>query len=135
MKKPSNPILLFDGVCNFCDSTVQLILKYDEAEQFQFAALQSDAGQELLKEYQLPLENFDSLVVIEENRYYLKSSAALKIAKYLSGFWKLFYVFILIPRPLRDFLYGIIAKNRYKWFGRKESCRIPAPKERKRFLN
>ncbi|MFY4775456.1 thiol-disulfide oxidoreductase DCC family protein [Metabacillus sp. RGM 3146] len=135
MKKSSKPILLFDGVCNFCDSTVQLILKYDNKEEFQFAALQSDAGQHLLKEHKLPLKNFDSLVVIEENCCYLKSSAALRIIKNLSGFWKLLYVFIIIPRPIRDFFYGIIAKNRYKWFGQKESCRIPSPEERKRFLD
>lgn len=135
MDKSTHPVLLFDGVCHFCDSAVQFVLKMDKKEEFLFAPLQSEHGQQLLKEAGLPPDYCDSLVLAENGRYYAKSDGVLRIAKRLPGMWKLLYAYKIIPRPLRDAVYDIVAQNRYKWFGKKESCRIPLPHERKRFLN
>lgn len=126
-------VILFDGECNFCDHSVQFIIKRDPQAVFHFASLQSEAGQELLKGFDVP-EELDSFVLVEGNRFYAKSSAALRVCKQLTGFWKLFYGLLIVPRPLRDFVYNIVAKNRYKWFGKKDSCMLPSPDVRKRFL-
>ncbi|CDQ38156.1 MULTISPECIES: thiol-disulfide oxidoreductase DCC family protein [Virgibacillus] len=126
-------IILFDGVCNFCDQSVQFILKRDKQEQFNFASIQGDAGQELLKINHVPTD-INSFILIDGHHTYFKSTAALKICKELKGAWKLLYGFIIVPRPIRDFLYGIIANHRYKWFGHKQSCTLPSPETRKRFL-
>ena len=126
-------IILFDGDCNFCDQSVQFIIKRDPQGLFKFASLQSEIGKKLLNKYNTP-SDLDSFVLIEGNHCYFKSSAALRICKNLKGVWKLLYVLLVVPKPLRDFFYGIIAENRYKWFGIKESCMLPSPEERKRFL-
>lgn len=126
-------IILFDGVCNFCNWNVLFIIKHDPAAKFKFAALQSPAGQKLVKDFQIINEG-DSLIFIDNEKYDVQSTAVLKICKNLSFFWKFFYIFIIIPRPLRDFVYKVIATNRYKWFGKKDSCLIPSPDMRKRFL-
>lgn len=126
-------IILFDGDCNFCDQSVQFIIKRDPQGLFKFASLQSEIGKKLLNKYNTP-SDLDSFVLIEGNHCYFKSSAALRICKNLKGMWKLLYVLLVVPKPLRDFFYGIIAENRYKWFGIKESCMLPSPEERKRFL-
>lgn len=126
-------VILFDGECHFCDSSVQFIIKRDQHAQFSFASLQSDIGQKLLAEYQLS-DNLDSMVLIEEGKAFIKSTAALRIAKHLDGLRKWSYILILIPSFIRDSFYQIIAKNRYKWFGRKATCQIPTPEVRKRFL-
>lgn len=126
-------IILFDGVCNFCDLSVQFIIKRDPAGNFQFASLQSEISQSLLKEHEVP-ENADSVVLIENGRYYLKSSAALRICRDLSGLWRLIYILIIVPKPIRDFCYDILARNRYKWFGKKDHCKVPSPEVRNRFL-
>lgn len=131
--KVLNPIILFDGECNFCDKSVQFIIKRDPNGYFKFASLQSEIGEELLKKYQVP-SSIDSIILIQNDQYYIKSSAALRICKYLKGPWKLFSTLIIVPRPIRNFFYGIIAKNRYKWFGKQESCMLPTPEQRKRFL-
>ncbi len=128
-----HPVILFDGVCNFCDASVQFILKRDPNEIFRFASLQSDAGQELLRKYKVP-DDVDSMILIENEKVYFKSSAALRISRHLQGVWKLFYAFIILPAPIRNAMYDLIAKNRYKWFGQKESCMLPPPNVRKRFL-
>jgi predicted DCC family thiol-disulfide oxidoreductase YuxK len=128
-----NGIILFDGVCNFCESSVQFIIKRDPKGHFHFASLQSDVGQKLLKEFNAP-EGIDSIILIENGQTFVKSSAALRISKQLSGFWKLFYSLRIIPVGIRDYMYDIIAKNRYKWFGKKESCMLPSDDIRKRFL-
>jgi predicted DCC family thiol-disulfide oxidoreductase YuxK len=127
-------IILFDGVCNFCDSSVQFILNRDKKEVFSFAALANDTGKELLSRYGLP-ENIESMVLIDCGKIYLKSSAALRIASRLKGAWKLAAVLLIVPRPFRDFFYDQIAKRRYQWFGEKTSCPIPPPEVRKRFLS
>ncbi|HLR41454.1 MAG TPA: thiol-disulfide oxidoreductase DCC family protein [Virgibacillus sp.] len=128
-----NGIVLFDGECNFCDKSVQFILKRDAKQHFKFASLQSEIGQDLLENFKVPLD-VDSFLLIENRRYYTKSSAAFRVCKHLSGFWKLLYIAIFIPKPIRDVVYNYIAKNRYTWFGKKQSCRLPTPNERKQFL-
>lgn len=127
-------IVLFDGDCNFCDTSVQFIIKRDPYAYFQFASLQSEKGQDFVKQYHIP-ETVDSLVLIENHKAYTQSTAALRIAKKLDGLWHLLFLCILIPRPIRDGVYNYIAQNRYRWFGKKEdTCAIPSPEMRKRFL-
>ncbi|MCX6188833.1 MAG: thiol-disulfide oxidoreductase DCC family protein [Bacteroidetes bacterium] len=127
-------LLLFDGVCNLCNHTVQFIIKRDKGAKFKFAALQSDIGQALLKKYDLPLKDFESFVLIRKGNYYQRSSAALQVAKVLGWPWRLFYIFILIPKFIRDFFYNIISNSRYNVFGRQDSCMIPSPELKERFL-
>lgn len=127
-------IILFDGVCNFCNWNVQFIMKHDPHHKFLFASLQSDVGLQLLNEYKVSSKE-DSLILINYHRYYTQSTAALKIARHLNGIFPLLYIFILIPRPIRNFLYRIIANNRYKWFGKRTNCKVPTPQEKKRFLS
>ncbi|MGA3598708.1 thiol-disulfide oxidoreductase DCC family protein [Lysinibacillus agricola] len=126
-------IILFDGVCNFCDSSVQFIIKHDQGAYFQFASIQSDAGQALLAQYEVP-ENIDSVILFEHGNTYFESTAALKICRRLDSFWPVCYVFILIPSCIRNMMYRIFAKNRYRLFGQKEMCLLPTPSQRKRFL-
>ncbi|AVQ98217.1 thiol-disulfide oxidoreductase [Oceanobacillus iheyensis] len=126
-------LILFDGVCNFCDRSVQFVMKRDPEAKFTFASLQSGAG-ERVKEYYKIDPSLDSMILIEEGTYYTKSTAALKICKNLKGLWKVFSVLLVIPKPIRDFFYNIVARNRYKWFGKRESCKLPSPEERSRFL-
>jgi len=126
-------IILFDGECNFCDQSVQFIIKKDHRGHFKFASLQSEIGKKLLDNNNVP-SDIDSFVLIEDNHGYYKSSAAIHVCKNLKGAWKLLYFLIIIPKPLRDFCYEIVAKNRYKWFGTKASCMVPSPEQRKRFL-
>ena len=128
-------IILFDGVCNLCNKSVQFVLKHDRLKTFMFASLQSAAGQALLQQYNLPLQGFDSFVLIQDEKVYLKSTAALKVAKQLNGPVQLLYGFIIIPAVIRNSVYNLIAKNRYKWFGKKDSCMIPTNALKARFLN
>ncbi|KMY53369.1 thiol-disulfide oxidoreductase [Bacillus sp. FJAT-27231] len=128
-----HPVVLFDGECNFCDSSVQFIIKNDPKGMFHFASLQSDTGQELLKKHHVP-SDIDSMILIEGDKVYYKSAAALRICRHLKGAWKLLYAFIIVPRPIRNIAYDFIAKNRYKWFGKKESCMLPSLSVRARFI-
>ncbi|MCY7290769.1 MAG: thiol-disulfide oxidoreductase DCC family protein [Ferruginibacter sp.] len=130
-----HPVILFDGVCNLCNGAVQFVIKRDNKKQFMFASLQSEAGQHLLKKFQLPLQSFDSFVLIQNEKAYFKSTAALMIAKQLSGITKILYGFIIVPAFVRNAVYNFIAKNRYKWFGKKDNCIIPTPALTARFLN
>ena len=129
-----HPVLLFDGVCNLCNGWVQLVIRNDPEGRFRFAALQSEKGQELLKQYGLPHEQFTTLVLIENGKVYTRSSAALRIAKQLNGAWPLLYAFIAVPAFLRDGVYNLVAGNRYAWFGKQESCMLPTPELKARFL-
>jgi len=115
-------ILLFDGFCNLCSRLVNFIIKRDKKSKFLFISLQSASGQSLLKKFGLSTDDFDSVVYIRSDKYFLKSSAILHILKELGGIWKLFFIFIIIPNFIRDFIYKIIAKTRYKIFGRHDSC-------------
>jgi len=127
-------IILFDGVCNLCNGLIRFIIKRDKRRKFKFASLQSLEGQQWLKQFGLVKDEFESFVLISHNEYYLKSTGALKMLRELGGFWKAFYVFILIPRPGRDFLYDLIAKSRYKVFGKRDRCMLPTPELKERFL-
>ncbi len=122
-----SPIILFDGICNLCNGSVQYVVKHDSKQLFRFASLQSDTGQILLKKYNLPENNFNSFVLIQNDRAYIKSTAALMVAKKLDGFVKVLYAFIIVPPFIRNGVYNLIAKNRYKWFGKRASCMIPTP--------
>ncbi len=132
---PANPIVLFDGVCNLCNSFVQFIIKRDKKKQFLFASLQSSRGQKLLKQHNLPTGFIDSFVLIHNDKAYTKSGGALQVAKLLGGFYSIFHVFIIVPRFIRDAVYNLIGRNRYKWFGKRESCTIPTLELKARFLN
>jgi predicted DCC family thiol-disulfide oxidoreductase YuxK len=127
-------IILFDGVCNLCNQSVQFILKKDPEGVFKFASLQSESGQKLLKRLGLPYD-LNSFVLIEGNKAFLKSSAALHVCVQLNGFWRFMGIFLVIPPFIRDYFYNILAKNRYKWFGKRESCMLPAPQWKSRFLD
>ncbi len=129
-----HPIILFDGVCNLCNGAVQYVIKHDPEKQFRFASLQSEAGQQLLEAKQLSTTDFASFVLIENGELYSKSTAALKVAKRLSGAVKILGIFIVIPAIIRDAVYNLIARNRYKWFGKKEECMMPTPELQSRFL-
>jgi predicted DCC family thiol-disulfide oxidoreductase YuxK len=128
-------VILFDGVCNLCNRGVQSIIKKDTKKQFRFASLQGKTGQALLRQFNLPVTDLNSFVLIEGDKAYIKSTAALRIAKLAGGFWKILYGFIIVPRFIRDGVYNIIARNRYKWFGRREECMIPTPELKERFLD
>lgn len=127
-------IILFDGVCNFCNSSVQFIIKRDTKGLFKFSSLQSPIGEQLLDENKIPI-NLDSFIYLEGDKVYDRSTAVLKVCKGLKGLWKLLYVFIVVPKPIRDMVYSYFAKNRYKWFGKRDACMIPTPEQRERFLD
>ncbi len=131
----SKKIVLFDGVCNLCSNSVQFILKRDRKKQFLYGSLQGEFGQAMLKKYQLPATDFNSFMLIEGEKLYTKSSGALRMLKHLGGGWSLLYVFIIIPKFIRDGIYNWIAKNRYKWFGKKNECWLPRPEWKARFLD
>jgi len=134
MRNNQTQIILFDGVCNLCNSMVQFTIKRDPNEKFKFASLQSESGQALLQKFGLSTRDFHSFVFISGDKYFLRSSAALHVLKELGGIWKVMYIFILIPRPLRDLFYRIIAGNRYSLFGKSDTCMIPTPELQQRFL-
>ncbi len=127
-------IILFDGVCNLCNGTVQFLIKRDPKAKFKFASLQSEEGQALLRDFDLSTSDFDTFVYINEGKYYLKSSAALHVLKELGGIWKSFYAFIIVPKKARDFLYNFVVRNRYNWFGERDSCMVPTSELKDRFL-
>lgn len=127
-------VILFDGECNFCDAIVQFMIKRDKKALYRFASIQSDVGQQIIKQCNAPT-NIDSFMLIEGHNCFYKSTAALRVCKNLNGLWKLFYCLLIIPKRARDYLYHIVAKNRYKWFGKKDSCMLPSPEIKKRFLS
>jgi predicted DCC family thiol-disulfide oxidoreductase YuxK len=128
-------IVLFDGVCNLCSSSVQFILKRDKKEQFLFGSLQGNYGQEVLKKYGMPQNEFNSFMLLEGDRLYTKSSGALRMLRHLGGAWSLVYAFIILPKFIRDAVYNFAATNRYRWFGKKEECWLPKPEWKKKFLD
>ena len=129
-----HPIILFDGVCNFCNSAVNFTLKRNTKAEIRFAPMQSEAGQKLLQQYNLPADDMESFVFIENGVAYKQSTAALKVCRHLRGLWPMCYVFMIVPKFIRDGIYNWIAKNRYKWFGVKQACMIPTPEVKSRFL-
>ena len=136
MNLPENKqIILFDGVCNFCDASVQFVIKHDKKDIFRFVALQSDLGQDIIKHIGIQNKNIDSVILyVPGIAYYYKSNAALEIAKNLGGFFHFGTIFRIIPTAVRNVLYDYIAKNRYEWYGKKESCMIPTPELKAKFL-
>ena len=128
-------IILFDGVCNLCNGAVQFVIKRDNKNRFVFASLQSGEGIEILKEYNLPSNKMASFILVDNGKVYDKSTAALRVLKNLKGLWRAFYIFIIVPKFIRDGVYDWIAKHRYQWFGRKDECMIPTPELKAKFLN
>lgn len=129
------PIILFDGVCNFCNSAVNFIIRRNKNASLLFAAMQSQAGQKILQQFGLPVNDMQSFVLIENGKAYKQSTAALRICRHLSGLWPLCYGFFIVPAFIRNAVYNWIAKNRYKWFGKQQQCMIPTPEVKARFLN
>jgi len=127
-------IVLFDGVCNFCNHSIQFIIKRDKKGYFKFGALQSEEGKALLQQHGLSPEALDTIVLVEDGKAYSYSTAPLRIVKKLTFPWPIFYVFILVPIFIRNPIYKWISRNRYKWFGKQESCMLPTPEIRSRFL-
>ena len=128
-------IILFDGVCNLCNASVNFVIKHDKKAQFLFASFQSDAAKEIMLHFNLKNLNLDSIVLIEGGKIYEKSTAILRIIRLLDGGFKLLYFFRVIPKSIRDWLYNAIAKNRYRLFGKRESCVIPSLDLKNRFLD
>lgn len=127
-------IIFFDGVCNLCNNSVLFIIKRDKDKRFLYASLQSDAARDILLQFKIKNYDLDSIILLENGKLYQKSTAILKVAKQLNRLWRLNYVFILIPKFIRDFIYDIIAQNRYKWFGKREVCLVPTGDMKLRFL-
>ena len=127
-------ILLFDGYCNLCQSSVQFILKHEKNPEIYFTSLQSNSGIEILNYYKIDSNKINSLVLIEKNKMYIKSTAALRLTKYLKGLYPIAFAFMIIPAVIRNFVYDYIAQNRYKWYGKLDSCIIPDGELEKRFL-
>jgi predicted DCC family thiol-disulfide oxidoreductase YuxK len=136
----SEPVMLYDGVCGFCNKSVQLILDHDRRGTMRFAALQSDFAKSIIERHP-ELRDVDSVVLVERSaatgaeRVFVRSTAALKLAAYLGGFWKFFLAFRVFPAPLRDYLYDKFARNRYRIFGRYDTCLLPPPEVRARFID
>lgn len=127
-------IVLFDGVCNLCNSSVTFVIKRDKKDLFRFAPLQEEAGQRLIAKYNIDTSKTDSIILIDHNKVYVKSTAVLRIARHLGGGYPLLYGFMIIPNFIRNWIYDYLARNRYKWYGKKESCMIPTPELQSKFL-
>jgi predicted DCC family thiol-disulfide oxidoreductase YuxK len=130
-----HPLILFDGVCNFCNASVNFVIARDPKKNFRFAPFQSSAGQDLLKKFGLLATDLDTMVLIEDGRVFTRSTAGLKIARRLSSLWPLLYAFMIVPRFFRDAVYNVVARNRYRWWGRRDACMVPTPEVRERFLD
>lgn len=131
---PQPAIILFDGVCNLCNGFVTFVIQRDRGNRFRFASLQSDTARDLLKHQPGTDQGPDSVVLIENGRYYQQSTAALRILRHLGGGWPLLYGLILVPAFLRDKIYAWVARNRYRWFGQRDACMLPSPELKARFL-
>lgn len=130
----AHPIVLFDGVCNFCNAVVNFLIQQDKKKVLRFAAMQSETGKELLLKYNFPPDYLKSFVLIKDGKAYTKSTAALKLFDHLPWYWKWIQTFWVVPKPLRDGVYEFISEQRYKWFGKKDQCMLPTPDVRGRFL-
>lgn len=131
----SKSIVFFDGVCNLCNASIDFIIKRDRNNKFLVGALQDSFSKAILSVHDVDEDYLDSLVLLENGEIFYKSTAALKIARKLSGLWPVFYPLIILPKWLRDPVYDFIGKNRYRWFGKKNTCRIPTPEEKAKFLS
>ena len=132
--KDEHAIVLFDGVCNFCNRRVNFIIRNDKRDHFRFAALQSEIGKKILVENKFPENYSDSFILVENGKIHQRTSAVIRISKHLRFPWPMFYAFIIVPPFIRDIIYKIIAKNRYKWWGKREACMIPTAEVKNKFL-
>lgn len=128
-------VIFFDGYCNLCNGAVQFTIERDMQNIFHFASLQSEYAAQKIAPFNIAPENLESFILLEDGKVYLRSAAALRVAKRLNGLWPLLYVFIIVPRFIRDAVYNYIAKNRYKWFGKQEICWVPTPELKSKFLS
>jgi predicted DCC family thiol-disulfide oxidoreductase YuxK len=126
-------IVIFDGVCNLCARSVQFILSHESEPRFQFSPVQSAAGARILSEYGFSASDVDTFVLVSEGKVYTRSTAALRIARHFKGAWRLLRVLWVVPRPIRDALYNFVARNRYSWYGKSDSCMVPTPELNARF--
>jgi predicted DCC family thiol-disulfide oxidoreductase YuxK len=128
------PVLFFDGVCNLCSGAVQFVVDHDPQGRIRFASLQSDVGRAVLERLDLPRDDLETVVLVEGNRAYTKSAAAIRVCELLGGVYRLASVGWIVPRGVRDRLYDVVAEHRYQWFGRKDQCMVPTPELRSRFV-
>ena len=128
-------VIVFDGVCNFCNAFVNFVLDRDSQGLFKFGTLQSLPAQAILQHFQLPTTEYKTFLLIEQGKLFTKSTAAIKILKQLGTPWSLFGVFVMVPRSIRDLIYDFVARHRYQWMGKSESCRVPSQEERERFVS
>ncbi len=129
-----NKVIVFDGICNFCNASVDFVMRHDPTGKFKFGTLQSEPARKILNRLGLHTEDFETFLLLEEEQVFTKSTAALKIAKELTGLWPLLTVFLIVPRPIRDGIYDFMARRRYRWMGKRDTCRVPSPSERARFV-
>ncbi|MFI5176951.1 MAG: thiol-disulfide oxidoreductase DCC family protein [Vicinamibacterales bacterium] len=129
-----HPVVFFDGVCNLCNAFIQFVIRRDPAARFRFAPLQSEAARARLGTVPAPGSLPDSILLFEDGRMYTRSAAVLRIARGLRAPWPLVYGFVVVPRPLRDWVYDVVARHRYGWFGRRDTCMVPTPDLTRRFL-
>ncbi|MBX3347317.1 MAG: DUF393 domain-containing protein [Nitrospira sp.] len=127
-------LILFDGVCNWCNAWVNFSMAHDPDRQFKFGTLQSELGERILCDLDLSTTNYETFLLLEGGHVSTKSTAALRVLRQLSGWWPLYYLCVLVPVPLRDVVYDCVARHRYRWMGRAATCRVPTPEERDRFL-
>jgi predicted DCC family thiol-disulfide oxidoreductase YuxK len=130
----NKPIVLFDGICNYCNYWVNFAVRRDSKQKLLFTPLQGETAKRLLPQYNISPTALSSVILIDKEKAYTQSTAALRMCRYLDGGWKLLYGLIIIPKPIRDFFYNIIARNRYKWYGKRDECMVPSPELRDRFL-
>jgi len=131
----SRSIIFFDGVCNLCNSSIDFVIRRDKKNKFLVGALQDEVSKKVLANYRVREDYLDSIILLEDGVIFYKSTAALKIAKHLSGLWPALYPLIIVPKALRDVVYDWIGSNRYKWFGKKNTCRLPTHEEKAKFLS
>jgi predicted DCC family thiol-disulfide oxidoreductase YuxK len=127
-------LILFDGVCNWCNAWVNFAIAHDPHGQFKFGTLQSEQGQRILRDLNLSAMDYQTFLLLERCRVYTKSTAALRVLRHLSWWWPLYYVGVMVPTPFRDVIYDFVACHRYQWMGRAATCRVPTPEERHRFV-
>lgn len=131
----AQPVIFFDGVCNLCNASVQFVIEHDQENYFKFSALQGDYAKAVLPKFNVNPSSLNSTLLLEDGKLYTKSSSALRVAKKLNGIWPLLYGFIIVPKFIRDWVYDLVAKNRYKWWGKQETCWLPTPALKNKFYD
>ena len=131
----AQPVIFFDGVCNLCNASVQFVIEHDQENYFKFSALQGDYAKGVLPKFNVNPSSLNSTLLLEDGKLYTKSSSALRVAKKLKGIWPLLYGFIIFPKFIRDWVYDLVAKNRYKWWGKQETCWVPTPALKNKFYD